>query len=534
MDQPSSSATATRSSLTVGSSRWMPLFALLAGMVNVLAFAPFSIWPLQILTLAWLFRQLLKAENNMQGWRRQALLGWLYGLGWAACGVHWLYISMHDYGGMASWMAALAVVLLATFLGLYAGLAMAVSAWLRRRWFASDTNLSLLILPSAWALSEWTRGWFFTGFPWLTSGYAHNIGPLSGFAPVMGVYGVAWIAALISGALALLSLRKATVTTRMQRSLPAVMVILLGITGLALHHVNWTQPMGKPISVRLLQGNIPQEMKFSNEALLSNLLMYEEMINSAPADLIATPETAVPLLPEQLPPDYLRRITDFVQSSGSHLALGIPISDGPGQYANSIIGLSPDPASATRPYRYDKHHLVPFGEFIPFGFRWFVDLMHIPLGDMRRGHPLQGPWQIGQQWVMPNICYEDLFGEEIAAQLRASYNNGTPLASILLNASNIAWFGNSIALPQHLEISQMRALETGRPMLRSTNTGTTAVIDPKGQILSALQPLSRGVLTASVQGYAGVTPYILLGNALMLACTLAALVLGWWLAHRRR
>jgi len=329
-------------------------------------------------------------------------------------------------------------------------------------------------------------------------------------------------------------LRKATVTTRMQRSLPAVMVILPGITGLALHHVNWTQPMGKPISVRLLQGNIPQEMKFSNEALLSNLLMYEEMINSAPADLIATPETAVPLLPEQLPPDYLRRIIDFVQSSGSHLALGMPISDGPGQYANSIIGLSPDPASATRPYRYDKHHLVPFGEFIPFGFRWFVDLMHIPLGDMTRGHPLQGAWQIGQQWVMPNICYEDLFGEEIAAQLRASYNNGTPLASILLNASNIAWFGNSIALPQHLEISQMRALETGRPMLRSTNTGTTAVIDPKGQVLSALQPLSRGVLTASVQGYAGVTPYILLGNALMLACTLAALVLGWWLARRRR
>ena len=508
-------------------SRWAPGCALLAGALNVLAFAPFQLWPLQILTLAWLARQLVLDAPG--GHRRQALTGWLYGFGWAACGVHWLYISMHDYGGMAGWMAALAVGLLAAYLGLFAAAVAALSSWLRQRWQAAPAIVLLLIMPAAWALSEWLRGWLFTGFPWLTSGYAHNIGPLAGFAPLLGVYGVAWIAALMAGALALLSLPRHTVP----RAWPAALLVLMAAGGMALHAVNWTRPLGAPISVRLLQGNISQEMKFSNEALLSSLMMYDALIRSAPADLIATPETAVPLLPEQLPPDYLRRLMQFTQTSGSYLALGIPVSDGPGQYANSMIGMAPDASGPEQAYRYDKHHLVPFGEFVPFGFRWFVDLMHIPLGDMTRGQPLQAPWAVKQQWVLPNICYEDLFGEEIAAQLSAAYYSGRPQASILLNLSNIAWFGNSIALPQHLQISQMRALETGRPMLRATNTGSTAVIDPKGQITALLPPYTRGQLKASVQGYQGQTPYILLGNKLMLALTLAALALAWWLARRQ-
>ena len=513
--------------------RWAPLIALLAGVVNVLAFAPLNIWPLQILTLAWLMRQVAR-NGTASDWLRQARNGWLYGFGWAACGVHWLYISMHDFGGMAGWMAALAVGVLAAYLGLFAAAAAGLASWLRQRWQSSQATLLLLILPALWTLTEWLRGWLFTGFPWLTSGYAHNIGPLAGFAPLLGVYGVGWIAALMAGCLALLSLRSDTESPApLMRALPAVLLLLLAGAGVTLHAMDWTKAVGQPISVRLLQGNIPQEAKFSNEALLSSLTMYEGMIKSAPADLIATPETAVPLLPEQLPPDYLARLIHFTQSSGSHLALGIPISDGTGQYANSMVGISADPASATHPYRYDKHHLVPFGEFIPFGFRWFVDLMHIPLGDMTRGHPLQAPWAVKQQWVMPNICYEDLFGEEIAAQLGGAYFSGQPEASILLNMSNIAWFGNSIALPQHLQISQMRALETGRTMLRATNTGTTAIIGPKGQVLSALQPYTRDQLTASVQGYQGQTPYILLGNKLMLALTLAALALAWLLRRRQ-
>ena len=496
-------------------SRWMLLAAVLVGACNVAAFAPFDLWPLQILALAWLFRQSMRTATL----RRAMLIGWLYGFGWAAAGIHWLYISMHTYGGMPAWMAALAVALLAAYLGLYAALTTGAATWLRRRWAASDTTLLLLILPSLWALSEWIRGWLFTGFPWLTSGYAHSIGALAGFAPVTGVYGLSWIAALIAGALVLL-LRPAS-----SKKLAALVAVGLLAGGWALKSVQWTSPNGKPISVRLLQGNIAQEMKFSNEALLSSLMMYNDMISATPADLIATPETAVPLLPQQLPPDYLERLARFADTSGSHLVVGIPLSDGPGQYTNSAIGFSRELSGKV--YRYDKHHLVPFGEFVPPGFRWFVDMMHIPLGDMTRGAPLQAAFAVKDQWVLPNICYEDLFGEEIAAQLAGAHFSGLAPASMLLNLSNIAWFGNSIALPQHLQISQMRALETGRPMLRATNTGATAVITPDGVVSERLLPFSRNTLAATVQGYQGLTPYILLGNKLMLALTLIMLAFAW-------
>jgi apolipoprotein N-acyltransferase len=223
-------------------------------------------------------------------------------------------------------------------------------------------------------------------------------------------------------------------------------------------------------------------------------------------------------------------LADFAQRSGSHLALGIPVSDGPRQYANSMIGLMPSGAT----YRYDKHHLVPFGEFIPLGARWFVDMMRIPLGDFNRGILLQVPFKVGDQWVMPNICYEDLFGEEIAAQLAAGSTSGLPQATILLNMSNIAWFGNSIALPQHLQISQMRALETGRPMLRATNTGATAVIDAAGRIVARLPYFTRGTLAVDVQGYAGLTPYARYGNLPVLAAAIFLLGIAWLLARRRR
>ena len=198
--------------------------------------------------------------------------------------------------------------------------------------------------------------------------------------------------------------------------------------------------------------------------------------------------------------------------------MGIPLSDGPQQYANSAIGISS--SGNVQPYRYDKHHLVPFGEFIPFGAHWFVDMMHIPLGDFSRGAALQAPFAVRDQQVLPNICYEDLFGEEIAAQL----SNGKQQATILLNMSNIAWFGDSIALPQHLQISQMRSLETGRPMLRATNTGMTAVVDARGRVAAVLDPFTRGVLAATVQGYEGLTPYSRFGNWPVVLLSLTALI----------
>jgi apolipoprotein N-acyltransferase len=499
-------------------SRWAPLIALTAGAVNVFSFAPFGIWPLQIATMSLVFWLVLHAPSP----RRAALTGWAYAFGWTAAGVHWLYISMHQYGGLPGWMAALAVALLAAVLALYAAIAMAGSLWLKRRWPLAPAAVLLLVLPSAWTLSEWLRGWVFTGFPWLTSGYAHSIGPLAGFAPLTGVYGLAWLSALIAGAIVLLLSDKRSI------ALPALILA----AGFGLKSVEWTQVNGAPISVRLLQGNVPQEMKFAPEVITSTLSLYHDMIRAAPADLIATPETAIPLFARQLPPDYLGRLTGFAQETKSHVVLGIPLSDGPTDYANSVLGLAP--AATAMPYRYDKHHLVPFGEFIPLGARRFVNMMNIPLGDFTRGSLLQLPFAVKDQWVMPNICYEDLFGEEIAAQLAASYFSGMPQATLLLNVSNIAWFGDSIALPQHLQISQMRALETGRPMLRATNTGATAVINPKGEVTARLPPFERGVLTATVQGYKGLTPYSFYGNALAIAMAILALGTACLLGFRNK
>lgn len=496
------------------------VLALLSGALNVLAFAPFGWWPLQIITLALLFHLVLQAPSI----KSAILTGWAYGFGWSVCGVYWLYISMHQYGGMPAAMAALAVALLAMLLGAFSAAATGAGAWFQQRRQAPAAVLLLLVFPAVWMLSEWLRGWVLTGFPWIASGYAHTGSPLAGYAPLIGVYGLGWLAAVLAASLILSTTKRA--------ASGLIVVILVG--GLGLKSVNWTTPQGEPISVRLLQGNVPQEIKFDAEQTNVTLTLYEDMIRAAPADLIATPETAFPLLAHQLPADYLPRLAEFATASNSHLAIGIAVSDGPQQYANSVIGIAPAAANRTPPklYRYDKHHLVPFGEFIPFGFRWFVDMMHIPLGDFTRGAPLQEPFSVKDQWVLPNICYEDLFGEEIAGQLRAADAHGKPVATMLLNVSNIAWFGDSIALPQHLQISQMRAIETGRTMLRSTNTGTTAVIDPTGKVVAQLKPFERGVLTASAQGYSGITPYVFVGNAFIVLLAFALLIAAWWFARR--
>lgn len=489
-----------------------PLAALVAGAITPLAFAPFHLWPLQLATLACMFRLACAAPSFKRGF----FIGWAYEFGWFAAGVHWLYISMHRYGGLPSWMAAAAVALLALALSLYAALAMGVANRLAARWSLRQWQALILVYPPMWTLAEWTRGWAMTGFPWVSSGYAHSIGPLSGYAPVAGVYGIALIGAVIAAsAVALASVN----VTAPKKSLAALALVLFA-AGEALHAIDWTSPTGNPVSVRLLQGNVPQNLKFAPEQIAQTLELYHDMITAAPADLIVTPETAIPLLSRQLPPDYLGLLSSFAARSGSNLIIGIPVSDGPNRYANSVIGIDRHGVVA---YRYDKHHLVPFGEFIPWGARWFVDMMRIPLGDFTRGAALQEPFVLDGQRVLPNICYEDLFGEEIADQLAV---DGTQ-ATMLLNVSNIAWFGDSVALPQHLQISQMRALETGRPMLRATNTGATAVIGPKGEVLARLPPFRQAALAARVQGYAGLTPYIRFGNMLPVGLALAMLAAAW-------
>jgi apolipoprotein N-acyltransferase len=501
------------------------LLCALAGAANVLAFAPFCWWPVQIVLLA----PLLRVASDEPNVKRNLLYGWAYGFGWLTSGFYWLYISMHDYGGMPAPMAALAVVLLALSLGSLYALALGVATWWQRRWRVLPPLAMLMLFPAAWALADWVRGWIFTGFPWVAAGYAHTASPLAGFAPLIGVYGIGWLAALMAGCLAMLPSKK----------LPALVPVVLLTGGVALQKIDWTAPHGMPISVRLLQGNVPQELKFDSDQLYASLSLYRGMIVQAPADLIVTPETALPVFLHQLPTDYLSNLEQYAQQSHGHLAIGIPVNDRPGHYANSAVGIAPQASANGRTYlyRYDKHHLVPFGEFIPFGFRWFVDMMNIPLGDFTKASVLQPPFKVKDQAVQPNICYEDLFGEEIAAQIRAGRAESGDKAggpTILLNMSNIAWFGDSLALPQHLQISQMRALETGRPMLRATNTGMTAAIDPKGKVVAQLPPFRRDALTASVQGYGGATPYVLFGNSLAVGLAAVSLILAWLISRKMK
>ena len=497
------------------------LITALAGAVAVLAFAPFGYWPLQILSFAVLFYQVLRSTDV----KSSARIGWAYGFGWCGAGTHWLYISLHRYGDMAAPLAVIAVALLALLMGIYVALAMGAAAWLRKRWVLSLPAMTLLVLPSMWTLFEWTRGWLFTGFPWLAAGYAHNASPLAGFAPIIGSYGLGWLAALSAGALLLL-------THRTRWTALGGVLALYG-AGIGLQQIDWTHAVGRPISVRLLQGNVPQQEKFDPVFVLGALQKYQQALTAAPADLIATPETAVTVLPHQLPPAYLDSLGAYAQQTGSTLLVGMPVLDDQQRYYNAAIGITPA-ATPGDYYQYRKHHLVPFGEFVPPGLHWFVAMMAIPLGDMGRGARVQPPLPVRDQLVLPNICYEDLFGEEIAGQLANAHRHGKQSASVLLNISNLAWFGDSIAIPQHLQISQMRSLETGRPMLRATNTGATAVIDGKGVVRKLLPPAQEGTLAAEVQGMGGMTPYILCGNKLMLALTLLSLLAAWLPGRRAR
>jgi len=495
------------------------LLAAVLGVAHTQAYAPHDWWWLQILSLAGLVALLADAPRP----RAAAATAYAFGIGWFLSGIWWLFISMHVYGEMPAWMAALAVVLFAGYLSIWPALAGGAWHWLTQR--GRDGVLPALAFGATWALSEWLRGVVFTGFPWLGSGYAHTNGPLAGFAPLIGVYGIAALAATLAALL--VTAVRAALRRGDGTRLGTVLGLLVGLpaVGAALAPIAWTTPAGQPVSVRLLQGNVAQDIKFEPAGIQRSLELYRDLITAAPADLVVTPETAFPVILQELPVDIARAVRRYMESTGSTVLFGAAGADSPVDFTNSVFAIGPEQPTL---YRYNKHHLVPFGEFIPFGFRWFVDMMKMPLGDFRRGGLDQPAVPVRGIRVAPNICYEDLFGEEIAATLR---QQPTP-ANMLANVTNLAWFGDTIALDQHLQISRMRALETRRPMLRATNTGMTAVVKPDGTVQARLPTFALGTLEASVQGMQGLTPYIRWGNLPPLAGCL--IVLGLAFAARRR
>lgn len=451
------------------------------------------LWWLQLVSLAVLVWQLdaLRAPGAPRAWRRGFGYGWLFATVWLCGTFWWLFISMHTYGGLAAPLAAIAVLALAAALALYYAMACGIFVALA----PASRTLAALFFVALWTLAELLRGNWFTGFPWGAGGYAHVDGPLAAYASWLGVYGVGAIAAGLA-ALCTGVVPARPVAARL-RGLAAVLLIAgaPNVVGSA------SSASAGRLGMALLQGNIPQDEKFvPGGGMAIALDWYGARLHDATAALVVTPETALPLLPSQLPPGYLNAIGARYAGSAQAAIVGLPMGDRRG-YTNTVLGFRPGAASV---YRYDKHHLVPFGEFVPGLFRWFTDMMNIPLADFRRGGLAQPPFDWLGQRIAPNICYEDLFGEEIGAGFRDEATAPT----ILLNVSNIAWFGDSVAIDQHLAISRMRALEFQRPMVRVTNTGATVVIDHRGRVTDALPRLTRGVLVADVEGRSGpVTAY---------------------------
>jgi len=480
-----------------------------------------ALWWLQLLAMAYGVQRLARATHL-----RSALwTGALFGVAWFTSSMWWLYTSLHDYGHLASPIAALAVLALCSLLASFYALAGMGFVWLKSA--GGDRPLhDATLFAALWLLAELARGVVMTGLPWGAAGYAHIDGPLARAAPWVGVYGIsalaAWIAALF-------------VLTRSCALKIGIILIL------CLKAVSTGAPQSPPsggLMVRVLQGNIPQNEKFDAPTGIRTALDWykTELLQAAAdrVDLVVTPETAIPLLPQQLPIGYWPALHDALARSAHTAALiGMPLSADSGNYSNSVIGLAGSNAPPSRPYRYDKHHLVPFGEFVPPLFRWFIDLMHIPLGDFQAGALAQPSWAVHGQQLAPTICYEDLFGEEMAAR----FTPASTAPTVLVNMSNMGWFGSGVAVDQHLHISRMRTLEFDRPMIRATNTGATAIITHQGQVTHRLARATRAVLTGWVTGRTTITPYARWVSAYGLA-PLWALAGGWvlwvWIRQRRR
>jgi len=516
------------------------LIALLLGSVHALSFAPqpLPLWMLpfvQIFTLALCLLEVSRLSRT----RSALVFGFLFGLGHFTVGLYWLFISMHRYGGLAWPMAALGVLALAAFLALYivlavAGLRVAGIHHAGRQLNWRQQLLMAVTCASVWTLAEWLRGTLLTGFPWLNIGYAHAEGVLAWWAPVTGVYGLAWLAAFAAASVALFIRHKDS-----DRAAGAAVcigiTILIGLAGIILSHKAWTDPAGDPLIIRLVQGNVPQSEKFDPALMSQGIATYQELAaleaksDEGQPDIIVLPETVMPVFQDLIAREIWQQWLRIAAQHDATILMGAPLRDAAGQHhTNSAIAFSADTPvedlmSAQTPHRYDKHHLVPFGEFVPKGFRWFVDAMHIPLGDFDRGFLGQAPFSLRDQHVAPDICYEDIFGEEIIQQVRPD-DGGTPGATVLINVSNLAWFGDTWALRQHLQIARVRAMETGRPMLRATNTGATAAIDPNGTLRALLPTMEAGVLDIEVQGMQGLTPYTRWGNLPVLLWSLL-----WWL-----
>lgn len=493
--------------------RLYDLLALLAGLLLTLSYAPFAYWPLAFVCLATLFWLWQRDSLKRACWR-----GLLFGLGLYGSGASWVYVSIHEFGHTPAIAAGLLTM---GFVLLLAVLTPVACAWVYRRFFSRATPVAIVLaLPALWLLFEWLRGVIFTGFPWLNVGYSQTDSMLNSIAPLLGVYGVCYVVALLATLLMLIITR-----SELRVFFICAVAIILGFVWF-LQDIPWSRPLNEPLKITLLQGNVSQHDKWQPGQREIILQRYKKLAaENLDSDLIIWPETAIPAFFHDVMNDYLADIERLAKDSKTDMLIGVPVKltqAGQVSYFNSMVSVGQEQTF------YHKRHLVPFGEYVPFGdlIRQIGGFFNLPMSDFRSGELLQPQMQVAGHVVGISICYEDAFGEEVILAL--------PEASLLVNVSNDAWFGDSLAPHQHLQIARMRALETARPLVRATNTGITAVIDHLGIVQNRIPQFMSGSLTTAVQPMHGATPYVLLGNAGILWLVLISLVLAVFLSRQAR
>ena len=435
---------------------------------------------LQVLSLA----GFLITQHKDKTTKQRFFQAWVFATSWLIASVWWLYISMHDFGGLPATLTLLAIFMLCGGLATY----YTVTISLYFKWKHTNPWASGVLFATCWTLAEIARAEFFTGFPWGAIGYAHIDSLLVILAPWVGVYGICWVAAYLAVCLSS-SVKNYTKKTQNQKYISAA--IVLG--GMAVLLVPWkisTPPTQSNFSVSLLQGNIPQELKYS-QLKREAVSWYVDQAVQAKTDLVVMPETAIAYLQKDIPDQAWDKLTAHFSTGQQAVIVGIPTFKEKLGFGNSAIALQAD-ADA---YLYNKQHLVPFGEFVPSYFKWFNKMVNFGITDFIRGPIKPPPFVWKNQSLAIQICYEDLFGEELAKRFT---NEETNMPTVLVNMSNIAWFGNTVVVPQHLNIARMRSIELNRPTVRATNSGGTAIIDSAGTIQAVAKPYTKTVLVGNV------------------------------------